>query len=143
LDAVPGRGPSGFPPQAPQFGLQRIQVGAGNADHVGCVGAHGSSPPPTAAKPEIYQREDEEADKRYHPTCPPCLFSCGTCECLRRLVAALCAPPPSPVVPEHQSPNDGQHSRVPTHILIFHQLAWKDRGFDKEAFGLFECARNA
>jgi hypothetical protein len=40
LNTPPGYASAGFAPQPPQFGLQRIQLGTGNGDQVGCFDAH-------------------------------------------------------------------------------------------------------
>jgi hypothetical protein len=40
LDVGHGNAPAGFSPQSLQLGLHRVQLGTGNADQLGCFGAH-------------------------------------------------------------------------------------------------------
>jgi len=40
-------------PQPPQFGLQRIQLGTGNSDHIGCFDAHPRLPRFGACAPSL------------------------------------------------------------------------------------------
>lgn len=63
LTALLGHAPSDLPSQAPQLSPQPIQLGTGNADQVGCFGAHARLPRLGAFRPKCRSRRpDSGAD---------------------------------------------------------------------------------